>query len=80
MTAGDITWVDSELDDFRFLAGNGVPTLNNTYTAHVTEGATKVEFSVGGQDLWDNDGSDGWSATFDMSDSSLRTDLIVRSL
>jgi len=37
--------------------------LSNTYTA-IVSGANKVEFDLGTQHHTDNDGSDGWTATF----------------
>ncbi len=30
LLSADITWVSSGLDNFRFIAGQGVPSLHNT--------------------------------------------------
>ncbi|MCD6236862.1 MAG: PKD domain-containing protein, partial [Thermoplasmata archaeon] len=40
--------------------------LQNTYTAIISGNAEKVEFEMAGEKKIDTDGSDGWTATFNM--------------
>lgn len=49
----------------------------NTFTASVSGAAARVEFSLGGQTLVDNDPSNGWQATFNMGDLSSTSALQV---
>ena len=63
MLAVDITGVVSLHDDFRFLAGSGIPDVWNTYEAEITgDIPTKVEFVLGGKTLPDTNAADGWTA------------------
>jgi len=70
--------VSSDLDGFRFVAGQGVPSLWNTYEAEVAGSPTRVEFELGGRMVADAIASDGWSAEFDVSASSASSELRVR--
>jgi len=79
LLSGDISWVRSNMDDFRFVAGDGIPSVYNTYEAGISSGASQVRFTIGGQSAWDRDGSDGWSAEFDMSACSGGSNLVVQS-
>lgn len=79
LLAGDIINISSDLDDFRFLAGELAPAIQNTYEVQVGSGATRVRFDLGGQTFIDNNAGDGWSATFDLSKSVRATDLVVKS-
>ncbi len=74
----DILGVSSAHDDFRFIAGSGIPSVPNTYEAQITGGTpTKVEFLLGGQTLEDADAAGGWTAEFDMSSLNSDTELTV---
>ena len=75
-----ITGVTSTYGNFRFLSGENIPAVSNTYTAQVTGGTpAKVEFDLGGQSVTDSNPNDGWSATFNMSSLTTATDLIVKA-
>ena len=78
----DILGVSSPHDDFRFIAGDDLPSVLNTYTANIDETAgtvSRVEFEMGGQTLTDNDPAGGWTAEFDMTTLASVTDLTVRA-
>jgi len=72
----DITNISSNHDDFRFI-GNmaafesdpdvSLVPVYNTYQASISGSVNSVDFSFGDWTIPDNDGSDGWSATFDMN-------------
>ncbi|NUQ65010.1 MAG: hypothetical protein HUU20_21305 [Pirellulales bacterium] len=56
--------VGSPLDGFRFIVGDDLPPVLNTYTANIDETAgtvSPVEFELGGPTLTDNDPTGGWT-------------------
>ncbi len=70
----------SEYDDFRFIAGDGIPTVENQYEAHISGGTPAyVDFLLGGQERRDTDPADGWTAIFDMSSLTSIGPLEVRA-
>lgn len=79
MLSGVITGVTSPLDGFRFIFGNGLPSISNTYTAAVSGAVTRVDFTIGGTTVSDNSSADGWRATINMSSLTSDTDLLVRA-
>ncbi|MBM4429400.1 MAG: hypothetical protein FJ026_03505, partial [Chloroflexi bacterium] len=59
-----------DIGTFVSLPGKGVPVLN-TFTAQVSPAVCPVQrvtFTLGGQIKTDDNGADGWSAQFDMSE------------
>jgi len=62
--------INADHENFRFLAGDDVDSVLNTYHATVGGDVSAVTFEVGGMTYTDTDGGDGWAATFDMSDAS----------
>ena len=82
MLSIEILGVSSPHDDFRFIAGDDLPSVLNTYTANIDESGgtvSLVEFEMGGQTLTDNDPAGGWTAEFDMTTLTSATDLTVRA-
>ncbi len=76
----DILGVSSAHDDFRFIAGSGVPAVTNTYEAQITGGTpTKVEFLLGGQTLQDAGSAGGSTSQFDMSSLNSDTEPTVKA-
>jgi len=82
LLALDIVSVSSPHDDFRFIAGDSVPSVLNTYTAVIDETnglVSRVEFELGGETISDSDSSGGWTAEFDMTTLASVSDLTVRA-
>jgi len=77
MLALDITNLTADHNDFRFIADDDLPAVWNTYHAEVSGDVASVDFSVGGMQHADTDASDGWSASFDMSQATTTDDLTV---
>ena len=75
-----ILGVTSAHDDFRFVAGTGLPSVLNTYQAQISGGTpTKVDFLLGGQTIEDTDPAGGWTAQFNMSSLTSDTELTVQA-
>ncbi len=72
-----VTGVSSDLGDIRFLTGNGLAPVTNTFRAQVSGSASRLIFDLGGQTVEDSDGSDGWAASFNMSSLSVDSTLVV---
>jgi len=79
LLSADIINVSSNLDDFRFVAGPGLPSFYNTYEAAASGAPTSILFQLGGLEVLDTSPADGWQATFDMSSLLTDTNLLVKA-
>jgi len=62
-----ITSLWSDHPGFRFIAGDDLPSVQDTFHAEVDGDPTSVVFDIGGMSHEDTVPGDGWSATFDMT-------------
>lgn len=81
LLSGAVAGVTASLGEFRFVAGDGIPAVHETFTAHISgQQPDRVVFELAGQSpVTDTNPGDGWRAVFDMSALDQETDLTVRA-